>query len=153
MQIIASGKTERCERSQILQNIENSNNIWTTHSQNGWSTIETFKEFLQNLRAYCGNNPIYLILDCYSVHRADAIKEKAKELNIELIFIPPGMTDRIQPLDLRIFGPLKSISKRLFRNSQNQGQRKKPDAVSDLVTAWGLIKEDLIIQAWFEIIQ
>ena len=151
LQIIATGKTGRCEKGQILQYLEeNQNDIWATHSKSGWSTIETFSKYLENLRNLFGENPIYLVLDSYSVHRSIEIKSKADELKIELIFIPPGMTDRCQPLDLRVFGTLKSISRRLYRQAQNQETRKKADAVVDIIRAWKSISEELIISSWNE---
>ena len=40
-----------------------------------------------------------MILDLYSVHRDAEIKALANELNIQLHFIPAGMTDKLQPSD------------------------------------------------------
>jgi hypothetical protein len=38
----------------------------------------------------------------------------AAGLGIDLLFIPPGMTDQLQPLDCSVFGALKSICRKLF---------------------------------------
>ena len=37
------------------------------------------------------------------------------ELNLQLHFIPAGMTDKLQPLDRNCFGALKDTACRLFR--------------------------------------
>ena len=148
LQIIAKGKTERCERSQIMPGITEGENVWVTHSENGWSTIVTFCEYLENLRVHMGDKKIILLLDCYSVHRSQEVKEKASPLGIELIFIPPGMTDSCQPLDYRIFGALKGIAKRLYRISENKYEREKSVAVSEVIQAWKEISSTLIQKAW-----
>ena len=45
------------------------------------------------------DQPLHLILDLYSVHRDAEIKALANELNIQLHFIPAGMTEKLQPSD------------------------------------------------------
>jgi hypothetical protein len=60
---------------------------------------------------------LVLIWDAFSAHRDLTVSETATRLNIQLIFIPPGMTDKLQPLDHRIFGYLTARAKvRLIRN-------------------------------------
>ena len=39
----------------------------------------------------------------------------AQALNIQMHFIPAGMTDEMQPLDRSIFEPFKAMSRKLFR--------------------------------------
>jgi hypothetical protein len=51
---------------------------------------------------------ILLVLDVYSSHRNEEIIKLADAQNIDLLFIPPGMTGKIQPLDAAVFGQLKS---------------------------------------------
>ena len=41
-------------------------------------------------------------------------KEKARALDIELVFVPPGCTDIVQPLDIKVFGALKSYARMLW---------------------------------------
>ena len=53
-------------------------------------------------RAHC-----CLIWDIYPSHRSEAVVLRAAEFNIELLFIPAGMTATYQPFDIRIFGELK----------------------------------------------
>ena len=52
----------------------------STHSESGWTTQEVFIEYLQKLRDehYPDlENPIWFMLDAYSVHRAPPIREFA----------------------------------------------------------------------------
>jgi hypothetical protein len=54
-----------------------------------------------------GDETIYLILDCYSVHWSQEIGSCARDLGINMKFVPAGMTDRLQPPDRAVFGTLK----------------------------------------------
>jgi hypothetical protein len=38
-----------------------------------------------------------------------SIKECAEELRIHLMFIPPGNTDELQPIDRAVFGIMKAV--------------------------------------------
>ena len=51
---------------------------------------ETIQQYFQELRQRENNSKkIHLILDGAAYHRANAVKEKAKELNIALYYLPP----------------------------------------------------------------
>jgi len=51
---------------------------------------ETIQHFFSELRAYNGSDKrIHLILDGAGYHRAQVVKDKANELNIELHYLPP----------------------------------------------------------------
>ena len=70
--------------------------------------------------------------------------------------IPVGMTDELRPLDRKIFGPLKSYSRFLFRNRMKgevvfdaERRRSKKDACQDMVCAWEKLSSDTI-QGAFE---
>jgi hypothetical protein len=69
----------------------------TDHSQSGWTTYETFERWLIWVRHfYADGDLIWIILDCFSVHRQEATKSHAVSLGINLLFIPPGITDEFQ---------------------------------------------------------
>jgi hypothetical protein len=90
LQFVAKGRTTRAERSQCgdLEYHE------VTHSDSGWTTTTTFVEYLKWLRRIYGPGPdLHLILDLYSVHRSQKVKEEAAALGIHLYFIPAGFTD------------------------------------------------------------
>ena len=50
----------------------------------------------------------------YPTHKTEGIIGYASDLDIEIIFIPPGATGVYQPLDFRIIGELKSRSHKEF---------------------------------------
>jgi hypothetical protein len=145
--ILATGKTERVERSQI----GDVGPHWVSHSLTGWMTEVTFVDYLHHLReSYPDGSELRLLLDCYSAHRTDAVRATADLLNIRLHFIPPGMTDEFQPLDRRVFGILKSYGKMLFlrRLTTCVGRRTKQNAVQDLMAAWEHLLPTAIEAAW-----
>jgi hypothetical protein len=145
---LARGKTERAERSQI----GDATGHWVSHSPSGWMTEVTFEEYLELLRQhYSDGSELHLLLDSYSAHRTQNVKETAARLNIKLYYIPPGMTDAYQPLDRKIFGVLKGYAKRLFLRRMTTdpgGGRTKGDAVQDLIAAWAELSPTTIEKAW-----
>ena len=48
-----------------------------------------------------------LILDQFRVNMTPLVINKFKDLNTDILFIPPGLTSKIQPLDVFINKPLK----------------------------------------------
>jgi hypothetical protein len=147
LQIIAKGKTEYVEGSQLGDVAHH----WKNHSESGWQNETTFMEYLQALRNHMGEGPIHLILDCYTAHRTDNVKACAEALGINLHFIPAGMTDELQPLDRNVFAVLKATAKRLFHERCMMGpmlKRTKADACEDLIAAWEHLGPQCIEEAW-----
>lgn len=146
--VISKGATERSERSQIGDIYPH----FTSHSTASWMTTECFKEYLSMLREqYKGGEELYLILDSFSVHKSAAVQEFATGLNIHLMFIPAGMTDKLQPLDVRIFGVMKSIARSyLVREMQELADQKigMPKAIQILVRSWEQLSSETITSAW-----
>jgi transposase len=57
-----------------------------------------FCEFLSEVRSNNPINRICLILDNFPTHKAKKVKEKASELNIEFIYLPPYSPD-LNPIE------------------------------------------------------
>jgi hypothetical protein len=149
---IAKGKTARAEQNQLGSDVT----LTRDHSSSGWSTIETFRHYLDSLaELYSERIPpgrqLHLILDCYSVHRSKEIKQYARSLGIKLWFIPAGHTDELQPLDRAVFGAMKSIFRRKFealcRQSAN-GRLTKSNAIQILVEIWDGLSAAAIHRGW-----
>jgi hypothetical protein len=88
------------------------------HSESGWMKGDVFCEYLRHVREYePSGRRLVLILDAHPSHCTGSVKREARSLNIRLIYIPPGATDEMQPLDRKVFGALKSEARRLFRQS------------------------------------
>jgi hypothetical protein len=112
MVMIAKGKTAQVEYSQL----GGTESHTAAHSQSGWVTISGFREYLTMLKkAFRGVEPIYLILDCYAVHRSPEVRDCTLSLGVLMRFTPGDMADSLQPLPCAVFGTLKAAARRLFR--------------------------------------
>lgn len=147
MMLIAAGKTTAVELTQLGDIYPH----WKSHSESGWTTEETFVEYLLHIAELYANEEVHLILDVYTAHRTELVKETAKNNNIKLYFIPPGCTDLVQPLDVKVFGALKSTARKLFReryHGVNAPRVTSKDAVQNLIRAWEGVSTQLIEEAW-----
>lgn len=150
LQFIAKGTTPAVLESQI----GDVNYHFRSYSENGWTTEFTFIEYITGLRNHIGfddKHTIHILLDVFRAHITDNVKKACSDLNIKLHLIPAGMTDEIQPLDRRIFGPMKSYARYLFRNrlkdldlDKSKIKRSKIDACQDMVRAWERLSSDTI---------
>ena len=140
---IASGKTARVEASQVRPQTGD----WVTHTVSGWQTSESFQLYLLHLRELFCDDPLDLILDVHSSHRTEEVRNLARNLEINLHYIPAGATDALQPLDRRVFGALKSSARRLFRQRRDVN-RNLVDACEDLRIAWENVGSDVLEEAW-----
>ena len=144
---LATGKTPRVMGSQLGDTYGH----WQNFSESGWQTSQTFQEYLMHLRELYGEKRVHLILDLHSSHRTEEVKKLAKELGIDLWFIPPGCTDQCQPLDRRCFGALKATARKLWREQMaDEPNRKltKKDAVAHLICAWEHLSKVVVDEAW-----
>jgi hypothetical protein len=71
-------------------------------------------QYIDWLSANCHGEPLLLVLDVYKAHRTAKLRQRARELNAELLFVPAGGTSLYQPLDRRVFGELKSRARHAF---------------------------------------
>lgn len=111
--IIAKAEDEDEAEEQIGQLIDN--NVYT-FSEKSYMNSNCFKQYLEFLRdQYPQNQTIHLIIDSYASHTSKLALKTAKSLNIKLYFIPSHFTDLLQPLDIAIFAPLKSMVKSKIR--------------------------------------
>ena len=146
LQFIAKGKTEQVLESQIGDVFPH----LRAFSESGWTNESTFLSYLHALREFYGfEDPktIHVILDVFRVHISDAVKETALNLNIKFYLIPAGKTDELQPLDVKIFGPLKRFAAMLFRKrwkNDPEQTRTKKDACQDMVRAWEAISPEKV---------
>jgi hypothetical protein len=144
---IAEGKTAAVHATQIGE----IGYHWVDHSESGWQIEDTFETYLVHLREYMGVGPIHLVLDCYTAHNTGRIRKVAEQLGITLHYIPPGLTDELQPLDRKMFGVLKAKAKALFRrrlHDDPSAKRTKRDGVADMIRAWENLSNTVIEEAW-----
>ena len=148
---IVKGKTRRAEKGLALTTDSPHK---SSHSSTGWQITETMLQwllFLRSLPEYADGHEIHVILDCFRVHICEAVRREAARLNIRLHFIPPGLTDLLQPLDRAVFGALKAEYRAIYRYemAQREDKRvKKADFAVFLVLAWELVSEGAIRRGW-----
>jgi hypothetical protein len=92
---VVKGQTTRVEHSQIGAIGSN----WRTHSESGWMRGELFAEFLHHLRDQGPNREPIIDLMCgiHGSHRTPGVTTAAADLNIRLMYIASGATDRVHP--------------------------------------------------------
>ncbi len=86
---------------------------------------EDFCKFLMDVRSCNPVNRICLVLDNFATHKAKRVREYAKELNIELIYLPPYSPD-LNPLEFL----WKSI-KRIISTSEIENKQALVETVRD----------------------
>jgi hypothetical protein len=152
--IIAKGKTYRSE--QKYHRVAISRDIHITHSTNGWTDASVAEAYLRYMRQRMGRKHFVLIWDVFAAHRERHVLAIAERLNIKLIFIPAGQTDRFQPLDRRVFGPMKERAKEefamLFVKDFN-ADPKMAEALVIMVDVWKRFQQDELLEAWDHLTQ
>jgi hypothetical protein len=145
--VIGKGKTPRCLAGYRLP-LE----VHTCFSESGWTTNDVMCEYFAFLRhELFPSGPLIAILDAYSAHRSSQVRNVAQLWEIKLVFIPPGCTDKLQPLDRRVFSVLKSYARQLWRQRyhENHGMKTTREQMAiDLCEAWRRITEGVIQEAW-----
>ena len=94
---------------------------------------------------------IFLLLDQFSAHINEDVLDAAQDLNIELIYVPAGLTSELQPLDVGINSIIKSEHAKRFRESlfENNNRPYKPEnALSDLVSITANLAKPVVKAAW-----
>jgi hypothetical protein len=126
--------------------------IRTDLSASAWTTTDVMACYFRYLRTELfPEGPILLILDADSAHRAQIARDAARLFNVDLLFIPPGCTDRVQPLDRKVFGVLKAYARQMWRRAYHEmagAKITKPQMAQHLVTAWSRVRWEVIDSAW-----
>ena len=122
--MIAKGKTARC-----LSRFRSSghSSIIPAYSNKGWTTQATWIYFLDHVIApYLNNQPGVLVCDVYQPHITPRVEMWYAEHNIEIIYIPAGLTPTRQPLDVKVNGPLKQIITKMWGDARLNDPLSKP---------------------------
>jgi hypothetical protein len=146
--MIAKGKTERCHKQ---LGAHPSYEYKIVHSPSGWMTNDCFVEYLIWIRSLIPSKKIHLVVDQYPSHFTPEAELKASQLNIHMIPIPSGGTGKYQPMDLRIFGIMKTKGSYKW----NQFYHRNPNfvltkeyAAQLALECWGEITSSHILSAW-----
>jgi hypothetical protein len=75
----------------------------------------------------------------------------AAKVRIVLHFIPPRLTDPLQPLDRSVFGALKAEYRAIYRMDMSQREDKRMTKAgfgAYLIVAWELVSEGAVRREW-----
>lgn len=99
-----------------------------TCTPSGWFDNYVFVDWMKKvLIPYCRRleGKKVLLVDNLSSHISVEVIDLCKECNIEFVCLPPNSTDKMQPLDVGIFGPMKSSWREQLRKYQDQDPNAK----------------------------
>ena len=71
---------------------------------------KVLRPFVRRRRETLGlpaNQPALVLLDTYSTHLCQPLRDRARADGTLILFIPPGFTDRLQPQDIAVNNPFK----------------------------------------------
>jgi hypothetical protein len=146
--VLGKGTTPRC-----LLGFQLPDSVHADFTKSGWTNTDVMCRYLAYLRTtlFKDQEPLIVILDTYPAHRAEWVRCIARLWSITLVFIPPGCTDRLQPLDRRVFGVLKAYAREIWRRHYHETKGAKttrPEIIRNLVEAWERISHEVIEAAW-----
>ena len=108
-------------------------------SDNGWMTTGIFTEWFKKFTTQVTERPLMLIFYGHLTHVSIVVIEKAINENIVIVKLPPHVTDKMQPLDVCCFGPLKREWERLLNEYINTWGPKVPIRKAKFVDMLGTI--------------
>lgn len=146
---LAKGSTNKCHQ-QFEGMTSDDNDYLLYHSAGGNTDDEVMDFYLHRVHEWVQNKHCALILDQYKSHVSESTKRIAQELNIRLVFVPTSGTDLYQPLDLRVFGTLKSMACSAFYDHAFETDESftKPMAADLFVKLWKKLGRNVIVSAW-----
>jgi len=109
------GKPKICKNTSKLKA-----NVFGFYALNGVSVTDFKKnskkesvcEFLERIRYLNPNTRIIIVLDRYASHRAKMTRECAKNLNIDLVYLPP-YSPHLNPIEF-IWKSIKRVISKMF---------------------------------------
>lgn len=97
-------------------------------TDSGWINGEKFFDwlrfFVEQVRP-TQSKKILLLLDNHESHKYYPALEYARENNVILLSSPPHTTHRLQPLDVAVYGPIKTF----FEQEVNAFQKRHPGRI------------------------
>lgn len=118
--LIITQETKGMFGPKVKQNLQNipSPNLLIRCSKSGKSTKEITAEYFQKLKESIGDENTLLVLDSWSGQKDESIWIRNLGFNVEPLFLPPGTTKYLQPLDVYFFQNYKYMVKRIVEYSK-----------------------------------
>ena len=109
-------------------------------SDSGWMTTESFSVWFTKFINEVKDRPLLLLLDGHLTHISTTLIETALDEDVTILKLPPHSTDKLQPLDVTCFGPLKrewekELNEWIYERGPKQPM-KKPMFVDKLSKIW-----------------
>ena len=95
-------------------------------SQSCWMMTEVFAKWFEKFTALVKEGPLLIIFDRHLTHVSIQVIEKAINEDVTILKLPPHVTDKLQPLDVAGFGPLKRAWEKNLNAWINQWGPKEP---------------------------
>lgn len=97
-------------------------------TDNGWSDETCFLKWLKHFQTHTSvsqANPVLLILDNHYSHISLSIYNYCRENGIVMLSLAPHTSNRLQPLDVSFFGPLKCAFNKECDSFLRSGKQEK----------------------------
>lgn len=123
----------------------------TSFSASGWMDKKIMKLYLEWLSDMHNNSAICLVMDRYSAHIDGEVLQHASDHNIEIIFVPSGLTSEYQPLDRKVYGVVKmNCSDYWMRNyiQDLQYEASEQIAAEQFIKSFNSVSRDTVLKAW-----
>ncbi|KAI5719329.1 hypothetical protein M8J76_008679 [Diaphorina citri] len=109
-------------------------------NKTGWMTTELFTEVMKHYIKHSNSsvdNPSLLLFDNHESHLSAAAINLAKENGVYILTFPPHCTNKLQPLDVGLYKPLKTQYEAAVNSwmTRNPG---KPFTIYNTAAAFGI---------------
>lgn len=108
-------------------------------TESGWMTTQVFQSWFEAFLLRVTERPLLIIFDGHKTHLSLPFILLARENGVSVIKLPSHTSNRLQPLDVSCFKPLKTAwDKELVRKQRETGFRhlSKSDFVDSLCSVW-----------------
>jgi hypothetical protein len=96
------GKTQKPKLDTKSVRVRFQEKAWINSSEFVWMLENNVKPYVEG--------PTLLIFDTFRAHLTDEVKDWLKENKIDWELIPPNLTSKLQPLDVNVKHPFKSLT-------------------------------------------
>lgn len=114
-------------------------------NRSGWSNEDIFRQFIDHFIDHVKlskENPHLIILDNHESHYCPKVVNKAKEVGLEILTLPPHCSHKMQPLDRTVFGPFKQFYNKSMNDWMNSpGNAGRPVTIYDVSQIAGIAYE------------
>jgi hypothetical protein len=100
-----------------------------------------------------GEPSIVVLADSWSGHSAETMNEKLNKIGVRLLRIPPGTTDKIQPLDVNFNRQLKIFYNRIMEEAFYKDMMKDLTSREGILNVQSLMHDQLGSPKYREMIQ